>query len=127
MGQGRPTLVSDLLGAGLSASVSVEEWAEEARECAAFLVEALDGELAGIAAVERPHAHEQDLYGNPMWGDLNRVDELAAGASALMGQSDAGRPVVLICGAAYTTDEHATIRDLLVPEPTAAFHLAQHA
>lgn len=78
--------------------------------------------IAGIAAVERPQAHEQDLYGNPMWGDLNRVDELTA-AAALMGQSDAARPVVLIRGAAYTPDENATVRALLVPEPTRSFPL----
>ncbi len=74
--------------------------------------------LAGIAALERPAPGETDLYGNPMRGEINRVDELAAAASALMGQSDAGRPVVVIRGARYTTDEHADIRHLLVTVPT---------
>jgi len=82
--------------------------------------------IAGIAGVERPGAREQDLYGNPAWGDINRVDELAASASALMGQSNAARPVVLIRGASYTPDEHATIRDLLVSEPTRNYPLAQN-
>lgn len=68
--------------------------------------------LAGIAAIERPGG--RDLYGNPEWGDINRVDELAAAASSLMGQAGKGRPVVLIRGAAYTPAEATSIRDLLV-------------
>jgi coenzyme F420-0:L-glutamate ligase/coenzyme F420-1:gamma-L-glutamate ligase len=70
--------------------------------------------LAGIAALEKPSPDDADLDGNPHWGDRNLVDELAGAASALMGQSDAGLPAVLIRGAAYTPDEHATIRGLLV-------------
>lgn len=70
--------------------------------------------LAGIAAVEKPTPDDVDLYGNPMWGDLNRVDELAGAASALMGQSSAARPVVLLRGAPYTPDENASIQSLLV-------------
>lgn len=70
--------------------------------------------LAGITAVEKPGPHDVDLYGNPMWGDLNRVDELAGAASALMGQSNAARPVVLIRGAPYTPDDHADISHLLI-------------
>lgn len=83
--------------------------------------------IAGIAAVERPDSGEIDLYGNPVWGDLNRVDELAGAASALMGQADAGRPVVLIRGASCTADETASIRSLLVPEPASSFPLARTA
>lgn len=61
--------------------------------------------LAGIVAVEKPPVGDADLYGNPAHGDLNRVDELAGAASALMGQSGAARPVVLIRGAHYTSGE----------------------
>jgi coenzyme F420-0:L-glutamate ligase/coenzyme F420-1:gamma-L-glutamate ligase len=70
--------------------------------------------LAGIAAVEKAPPGDTDLYGNPMWGDINRVDEIAGAATALMGQSDAALPIVLVRGAAYTPDEHATICGLLV-------------
>ncbi|MGW7006136.1 coenzyme F420-0:L-glutamate ligase [Streptomyces sp. NPDC054933] len=73
--------------------------------------------LAGIAAVEKAGPDDVDLYGNPMWGDINRVDELAGAASALMGQSNAARPVVLIRGAAYTPAETTSIRGLLVKVP----------
>ena len=73
--------------------------------------------LAGIAGVEKPPPGDKDLFGNPSWGDVNRVDELAAAASTLMGQSSAAKPVVLIRGAHYTPDEKATIRDLLVTVP----------
>lgn len=81
--------------------------------------------LAGIAGLERPENGEKDLYGNPMWGSINRVDELAGAAGALMGQGDAARPVVLIRGATWTPDEHATIKDLLVPDPTSVYPLAR--
>ncbi|MBV9022783.1 MAG: coenzyme F420-0:L-glutamate ligase [Streptomycetaceae bacterium] len=73
--------------------------------------------IAGIAGVEKLHQADHDLYGNPVRGEINRIDELAGAASVLMGQSDAARPVVLIRGAAYTPDEAATIRDLLVKVP----------
>lgn len=76
--------------------------------------------LAGIAAVEKPRAGAVDLYGNPSWGDLNRVDELAGAASALMGQTNEGRPVVLVRGAPYTVDENTSMRDLLVDVPLPA-------
>ncbi|MEU1377947.1 coenzyme F420-0:L-glutamate ligase [Streptomyces triculaminicus] len=76
--------------------------------------------LAGIAAVEKPTPGDVDLYGNPMWGDLNRVDELAGAASALMGQSNAARPAVLVRGATYAAAEDASLRDLLVAVPDPA-------
>ncbi|MFC5183637.1 coenzyme F420-0:L-glutamate ligase [Actinomadura harenae] len=75
--------------------------------------------LAGIAGLERPVPGDKDLDGNPAWGDINRVDELAAAASALMGQSGAATPVVLIRGATYTPDENATMHDLLIRVPQA--------
>ncbi|MFJ2110739.1 coenzyme F420-0:L-glutamate ligase [Streptomyces sp. NPDC087850] len=81
--------------------------------------------LAGIAAVENPAPNDTDLYGNPMWGDLNRVDELAGAASALMGQSSAARPVILLRGAPYTPDENANIRSLLV-QPTLPSDTSQY-
>ncbi|MGH3709084.1 MAG: coenzyme F420-0:L-glutamate ligase [Pseudonocardiaceae bacterium] len=73
--------------------------------------------LAGITGLEKPPPGDKDLFDNPSWGDINRVDELAAAASTLMGQSSAATPVVLIRGAHYTPDDNATIRDLLVTLP----------
>ncbi len=73
--------------------------------------------LAGIAAVEKAAPDAMDLYGNPSWGDLNRVDELAGAAHALMGQTNEAIPVVLIRGAPYTMDEFASMHDLLVEVP----------
>lgn len=73
--------------------------------------------LAGITAVEQPQPDEIDLYGNPVWGDLNRVDELAGAATALMGQANESRPVVVIRGAPYTPTDNAHLQDLLVKVP----------
>jgi coenzyme F420-0:L-glutamate ligase/coenzyme F420-1:gamma-L-glutamate ligase len=81
--------------------------------------------LAGVAAVERPEADEEDLSGNPMMGDINRVDELAGAAGALMGQGSEARPVVLIRGAGWTRSETASIRQLLIPNPAGSFPLAR--
>jgi coenzyme F420-0:L-glutamate ligase/coenzyme F420-1:gamma-L-glutamate ligase len=73
--------------------------------------------LAGIVAVEQAAPDEVDLYGNPVWGDLNRVDELAGAATALMGQANESRPVIIVRGAPYTPTEQTTLRDLLVKVP----------
>jgi coenzyme F420-0:L-glutamate ligase / coenzyme F420-1:gamma-L-glutamate ligase len=73
--------------------------------------------LASIHAPEQPAEGEHDLYGNPAWGHLDRVDELAGAASSLMRQTDGARPVVVIRGAGYTPDEHASISGLLVDVP----------
>lgn len=80
--------------------------------------------VAGIAAVQRSDG-EKDLYGNPVTGDIDRVDELAGAAGALMGQGGAGFPVVIIRGADWTPDETASIRELLMPDPAGSFPLAR--
>jgi coenzyme F420-0:L-glutamate ligase / coenzyme F420-1:gamma-L-glutamate ligase len=69
--------------------------------------------IAGIRHMEEPQG-EHDLYGNPSKPVMNRVDEIAAAASILMGQTDAARPVVVGRGVPYTVDEHAAIGRLLV-------------
>ena len=73
--------------------------------------------LAGIVAVEKPKPDDVDLYGNPVWGDLDRVDELAGAATALMGQANESRPVVIIRGAPYTPADETSLADLLVKVP----------
>jgi coenzyme F420-0:L-glutamate ligase/coenzyme F420-1:gamma-L-glutamate ligase len=69
--------------------------------------------LAGIRHVEAPGG-ERDLYGNPSSPVMNRVDEIASAASILMGQTDAGKAVVVCRGAHYTVDEDASIGRLLI-------------
>ncbi len=67
--------------------------------------------FSGISAVER--RRQTDLFGAHITPVIALPDELAAAASMLMGQGDEGRPVVIVRGAPYTTDEEAGIRDLL--------------
>lgn len=67
--------------------------------------------FAGISPVER--RVQNDLFGKYITPVIALPDELAAAGSILMGQGDEGRPVVVIRGAPYTTDEEAGIRDLL--------------
>ena len=72
--------------------------------------------IAGIRYMEEPEG-EHDLFGNPSKPIMDRVDEIAAAASILMGQTDAARPVVVGRGVPYTVDEHASISQLLVGPP----------
>lgn len=68
--------------------------------------------FCGIRYVES--RSQQDLYGNPSKSSIALVDEIAAAASLVMGQSDEAIPVVIIRGARYTVDESTGIRDLLI-------------
>ncbi|MGL5856961.1 MAG: coenzyme F420-0:L-glutamate ligase [Angustibacter sp.] len=72
--------------------------------------------IAGIRHLEEPDG-EHDLYGNPSKPIMNRVDEIAATASILMGQTDAGRPVIVGRGVPYTVDENASLAGLLNVPP----------
>lgn len=71
--------------------------------------------IAGIRHLEEPT--EEDLFGNSSRPVMNRVDEIASAASILMGQTSAGRPVVIGRGVPFTTDEEASLARLLI-EPT---------
>jgi len=76
------------------------------------------GAAIGIAGIR--HLEESDgvdLFANPSRPAINRVDELAATASIIMGQTDAARPAVVIRGATYTVDEDAALARLLVGPP----------
>ena len=70
--------------------------------------------IAGIRHLEEPEG-DADLYGNPSKPQVNRVDEIAAAASILMGQTAAAHPVVIARGVPYTADEHAALAPLLTP------------
>jgi coenzyme F420-0:L-glutamate ligase / coenzyme F420-1:gamma-L-glutamate ligase len=70
--------------------------------------------IAGIRHAEEPQG-DADLFGNASKPVMNRVDEIAAAASILMGQTAAARPVVVGRGIPYTIDEGASIARLLTP------------
>ena len=72
--------------------------------------------IAGIRHAEEPHG-DADLFGNASKPMMNRVDEIAAAASILMGQTAAARPVIVGRGVPYTVDENASIARLLTPPP----------
>jgi coenzyme F420-0:L-glutamate ligase / coenzyme F420-1:gamma-L-glutamate ligase len=72
--------------------------------------------IAGIRHAEEPQG-DADLFGNASKPMMNRVDEIAAAASILMGQTAAARPAVVGRGIPYTIDEHAAIARLLSPPP----------
>ena len=72
--------------------------------------------IAGIRHAEQPEG-DADLFGNPSTPVMNRVDEIAAAASVLMGQTAAARPVIVGRGVPYTADENASITRLLTPPP----------
>jgi coenzyme F420-0:L-glutamate ligase / coenzyme F420-1:gamma-L-glutamate ligase len=72
--------------------------------------------IAGIRHAEEPQG-DADLFGNASKPMMNRVDEIAAAASILMGQTAAARPVIVGRGVPYTADENASIARLLTPPP----------
>lgn len=69
--------------------------------------------FAGIAAIE--YVSRDDLYGRRRNNQIALVDELAAAASALMGQTNEGRPAIICRGVAYTRDEQTSISQLIRP------------
>ncbi|MCB0744072.1 MAG: coenzyme F420-0:L-glutamate ligase [Ignavibacteriae bacterium] len=81
----------------------------------------------GIAGIE-PIRKEKttDLYGQPKSSWINRVDEIAGAASALMGQTD-GVPIVIGRGFNYRVDENASIQSLLIPAPQKVVQQAEAA
>lgn len=68
--------------------------------------------IAGMAAIES--SEKLDLYGNQSHPRIALVDEVAAAASILMGQSNEGVPAVLVRGVQYTSTEDSHISDLLL-------------
>ena len=60
---------------------------------------------------------KRDLYGYTLVSsEVGIADELAAAASAVMGQADEGTPVVLIRGFAWKADAEAHAGDLIRPQ-----------
>lgn len=70
--------------------------------------------ISGIAAVYHPAVRE-DIHGKKRSPEIAQVDELAAAASLLMGQTNERRPVVIVCGVPYEASEGSRLKDLLHP------------
>lgn len=73
------------------------------------------GVAIGIAGIRHLEEWDQrDLFDRPGRTGIDLVDELASAASIIMGETDERRPVVVIRGVRFTTDNNASIRELLV-------------
>lgn len=84
------------------------------------------GTTIGLAGMEglRDARGEEDLFGFQLQHTvIAPADEIAAGASMLMGQSGEGRPVVVVHGARYTPGE-GSVRQLIRPRELDMFRPA---
>lgn len=70
--------------------------------------------ISGINPIYAP-SESLDLFGNPRRPEIAVVDEIAAAASSIMGQTNEGLPVAIVRGVRYHPSETATIQDLLYP------------
>ena len=70
---------------------------------------------SGIRAVKREFG-QLDLYGKPKYGGVDIVvDEIAAAAALLMGQTSEGIPVVIIRGLKLERDCKEGVKDIIIP------------
>jgi coenzyme F420-0:L-glutamate ligase/coenzyme F420-1:gamma-L-glutamate ligase len=67
--------------------------------------------ISGIRHIEE--RTQRDLHGNPSSNRIALVDELAAGASVLVGQADEKIPVVIVSGVNYLHSEDSHLIDIL--------------
>jgi len=70
--------------------------------------------ISGIAAVYYP-PNREDIHGKERHPEIAQVDEIAAAASLIMGQTNERRPVVIVRGVDFQPSETAKIKDLLHP------------
>lgn len=70
--------------------------------------------ISGIVAVYSPPIKE-DIHGKTRHPEIAQVDEIAAAASLIMGQTNERRPVVVVRGVDYQTSETDGIKDILHP------------
>jgi coenzyme F420-0:L-glutamate ligase/coenzyme F420-1:gamma-L-glutamate ligase len=70
--------------------------------------------ISGIAAVYYPPIRE-DIHGKKRSPEIAQIDEIAAAASLIMGQTNERRPVVIVRGVDFQPSETATIKDILHP------------
>ncbi len=81
------------------------------------------GTTIGVAGMKplRDARGEEDLFGFHLQHTIiSPADEIAAGASMLMGQSGEGRPIVVVRGARYERGE-GSVKELLRPKPLDLF------
>jgi coenzyme F420-0:L-glutamate ligase/coenzyme F420-1:gamma-L-glutamate ligase len=77
--------------------------------------------LAGLSPVQDLRGYP-DLFGYPLQiTTVGFTDQIAAGASLVMGQADEGLPVVLVRGLTYQPAENASARQILRPPETDLF------
>lgn len=70
---------------------------------------------SGIRVVKREFG-QSDLYGKPKYGGVDVVvDEIAAAAALLMGQTREGIPVVIVRGLSVERDCEEGVRDIVIP------------
>jgi len=70
--------------------------------------------ISGIAAIYSPPT-TTDIFGKQRHPEIAQVDEIAAAASLLIGQTNERRPVVVVRGVEYQASETSKIKDLLHP------------
>jgi len=70
--------------------------------------------ISGIAAVYYPPTKE-DIHGKKRSPEIAQIDEIAAAASLVMGQTNERRPVVMVRGVDFQPSETDKIKDLLHP------------
>jgi len=70
--------------------------------------------ISGIAAVYCPPTKE-DIHGKERSPEIAQIDEIAAAASLVMGQTNERRPVVIVRGVDFQSSETDKIKDLLHP------------
>jgi coenzyme F420-0:L-glutamate ligase/coenzyme F420-1:gamma-L-glutamate ligase len=77
--------------------------------------------LAGLAPVQDLRGHP-DLFGHQLQiTTVGFADQIAAGASLVMGQADEGLPAVLVRGLAFQPTENVSARQILRPPETDLF------
>lgn len=70
--------------------------------------------ISGITAIYYPPTRE-DIHGKKRHPEIAQVDEIAAAASLIMGQTNERRPVVIVRGVDFQPSETDRIRNLLHP------------
>ncbi len=70
--------------------------------------------ISGITAIYYPPTRK-DIHGKKRHPEIAQIDEIAAAASLLTGQTNECRPVVIVRGVGYQTSEMSKIKDLLHP------------